>query len=206
MRFKTRKEAERFQTDTPHKASRGEYLESPKVPIFREVAEDWFRSKSNRRPSHVCDLRTGLDQHIFPIFGKERLDRVTVSAVEKLRDDLRDRKYQHRTIKRILRIIGAVFRLAIKRGQCSKNPVDSVERAAQAARELKAEDTAVGFSTDTRSVSGNWVFFPRPSARCRSMSSPEPKRPSNSGTRSWPPSEVTREPWKVTLNEPLNES
>jgi len=40
-------------------------------------------------------------------------------------------------------------RLAIKRGQCSKNPVDSVERAVQAARELKADDTTVGSGTDT---------------------------------------------------------
>jgi integrase len=149
VRFKTRKQAERFQTDTLHKASRGEYLEPAKVPIFGEVAEDWFRSKSDRRPSHVCDLRTRLDKHILPIFGKEKLDRITVSAVEKLRDDLRDRKYAHRTINRILRIIGSVFRLAIKRGQCSKNPVDSVERAVEAARELKAEDTTVWFGTDT---------------------------------------------------------
>jgi integrase len=40
-------------------------------------------------------------------------------------------------------------RLAIKRGQCSKNPADSVERAVQAARELKADDTTVGSGTDT---------------------------------------------------------
>jgi len=149
VRFKTRKEAERFQIDTVHRASRGEYVEPAKVPIFSEVAEEWFRTKSGRRPSHICDLRTRLDKHILPIFGKEKLDRITVSSIEKLRDDLRDRKYAHRTINRILRIMGGVFRLAIKRGQCSKNPVDSVERAVQAARELKAEDTAIGLGTDT---------------------------------------------------------
>jgi hypothetical protein len=97
----------------------------------------------------VCDLRGRLDKHILPVFGKERLDRITVTAIEKLRDDLRDRKYAHRTINRILRIIGSVFKLAIKRGQCMRNPIDSVERAVQAARELKADDLTGSFGTDT---------------------------------------------------------
>ena len=149
VRFKTRKRAERFQMETVQKASRGEYVEPAKVPTFGAVAEDWFRSKSGRRPSHICDLRSRLDKHILPIFGGEKLDRITVPAIEKLRDDLRDKKYAHRTINRILRIIAAVFRLAMKRGQCSRNPVDSVERAVQATREIKAEDTAAGLGTDT---------------------------------------------------------
>ena len=148
MRFKTRKEAERFQTDTLHKASRGEYLEPTKLPMFGDIAEEWFKSKLDRRPSHLFDLRTRLDKQILPVFGKEKLDRITVAAVEKLRDKLRDAKYAHRTINRILWIIGSVFRLAIKRGQYSKNPVDSVERAVQPARELKPDDATFGLGTD----------------------------------------------------------
>ena len=148
VRFKTRKEAERFLTDTLHKASRGDYLEPTKVPIFGDVAEEWFKSKLDRRPSHLFDLRTRLDKQILPVFGKEKLDRITVAAVEKLRDRLREAKYAHRTINRILWIIGSVFRLAIKRGQYSKNPVDSVERAVQPARELKPEEATVGLGTD----------------------------------------------------------
>jgi integrase len=137
VRFKTRKQAERFLTETAHMAARGEYVEPAKVPKFAEVAEDWFRSKSDRRPSHVSDLRTRLDKHILPIFGADRLDRITVAAVEKFRNYLRDQGYAHRTINTILRIMGAVFRLAIKHGQCAKNPVDAVDRAVAAAREIK---------------------------------------------------------------------
>ena len=60
------KEAERFLTETAHKASRGEYVEPAKIPTFAEVAEDWFRSKRDRRPSHVSDLRARLDKHLIP--------------------------------------------------------------------------------------------------------------------------------------------
>lgn len=75
VRFKTRKQAERFQIDTAQKASRGEYVEPAKVPTFGEVAEDWFRSKSDRRPSHTFNLRTRLDKQILPVIGKQKLDR-----------------------------------------------------------------------------------------------------------------------------------
>jgi len=68
--------------------------------------------------------------------------------VEKLRDKLREEEYAHRTINWILWIVGAVFRLAIKRGQYSKDPVDSVERAVQPARELST-------------VNGSFTAFPR---------------------------------------------
>jgi hypothetical protein len=53
----------------------------------------------------------------------------------------------------------------------------------------------------------NCVFFPRrPSVRCSLMSSLSPKRSSNSRSSSRPPAEVTRDPWKSTLNEELKES
>jgi integrase len=149
VRFKTRKQAERFQTDTQHKASLGEYFEPAKVPTFGEVAEEWFRGKSDRRPSHVYDLRTRLDKHILPIFGKYKLYRITVTAIEKFRNDLRDRKYAYRTINSILRIAGSVFKLAMKRGQCSKNPVDSVERTAPPSKELTSGDDVMDSSTDS---------------------------------------------------------
>ena len=140
MRFKTRKQAEHFRTETEHKAARGEYVEPAKVPRFAEVAEDWFRSKTDRRPSHVSDLRTRLDKHLIPLFGTKRLDAIRIADVEKLRDDLRDRGYAPTTINQILRIAGSVFRLAIKHGRCATNPLDRVDRAHKPAREITAED------------------------------------------------------------------
>jgi hypothetical protein len=91
VRFKTRKQAERFVAETSQRAARGEYVEPAKIPMFAEVAEDWFQSKNDRRPSHVADLRARLDKHVLPIFGKDKLDRISVASVERFRNDLRDR-------------------------------------------------------------------------------------------------------------------
>jgi integrase len=155
VRFKTRKQAERFLTETAHRAAQGEYVEPAKVPTFAEIAEDWFQSKIDRRPSHVSDLRTRLDKHILPRFGTHKLGRISVATVERFRNGLRDHGYAHRTINAILRIMSAVFRLGIKRGQCTKNPLDSVERAVQTAQELKvgeSVDDAGNDAADSDSV------------------------------------------------------
>jgi integrase len=144
VRFRTRKQAERFLAETTQRAVRGEYFEPAKVPTFAVAAERWFASKTDRRPSHVADLRSRLDKHLMPRLGAERLDRITVAAIEKLRDDLRAGGYASRTINTIVRIAGAVFRSAIRRGECALNPVDRVERAFMAARELTDEDNGAG--------------------------------------------------------------
>ena len=149
VRFKTKKQAELFLAQTAEKAARGEYVEPTKIPTFSEIAEDWFQSKIDRRPSHVSDLRTRLDKHILPIFGRYKLDRITVASIEKLRNDLRDRGYARRTINAILRIIGAVFKLGGKRGVSSRNPVDSVDRAAPMAKELRTGEYLADNHDDT---------------------------------------------------------
>jgi hypothetical protein len=108
-------------------------FDQAKIPLFKDAAELWFRSKTDRRPSCVADLRSRLDHHILPRIGTLRLDRVTVGAIEKIRDDLRANGYAPRTINFIIRIVGA-FRAAIRRGEAVANPVDRVERAFMAAR------------------------------------------------------------------------
>jgi hypothetical protein len=60
--------------------------------------------------------------------------------MEKLRDDLRNEGYATRTINGIVRIVGAVFKAAIRRSECALNPVERVERAFEAARELGSEE------------------------------------------------------------------
>ena len=53
---------------------------------------------------------------------------------------------------------------------------------------------------------GQRGVLPRESVKCCWMSSPNPRRSSNSRTRIRPPSEVTRDPWNPTFKEALNES
>jgi integrase len=153
-RFKTRRQAERFLAETSHKAAQGEYLDPAQIRTFAELAGDWLNSKIDRRPSHFFDLQTKLAKHILPIFGPQKSNRISVASVEWFRNDLRDRGYAHRTINSILRIMSAVFRLGIKHGECVKNPLDSVERAVQIAKELKAGEGSDHAGNETADADG----------------------------------------------------
>jgi integrase len=112
-------------------------VQPAKVPAFEEVAERWFQTKTHRRPSHVCDLRQRLDKHILPRFGKVRMDRISVAQIEKFRDELVKAGYAYRTINVVLRVMSSVFRLAIKHGDFTRNPLELVDRATPAAKEVK---------------------------------------------------------------------
>src|ERR1700687_5623653 len=114
--FPTKKAAEKHLSETVVKVDRGEYLELKNLPTFAQAAELWFETKTDRRASCVADIRARLDRHIIPQIGPLRLDKITVAAVEKLRDGLRKQEYAPRTINTIIRIVGAVFRAAIRRG------------------------------------------------------------------------------------------
>jgi integrase len=156
--FDTKKSAEKHLAETSAKALRGEYIDCAKVPTFKAAADLWFGSKIDRRASHVADLRARLDKHILPRVGAIRLDRITVGSVEKMRDDLRANGYAPRTINTIIRIVGAVFHAAIRRGEVVSNPVDKVERAFMASRELRPGDDG-GASVD-EAVSPDGILSP----------------------------------------------
>ena len=157
------------------KASRGDYVEPAKCQLSATLLTTGSEAGSDRRPSHTFNLRTGLDKQILPVFGKQKLDQITVEAMEKLRRKLWDQKYAHRTINRILWIVGAVFRLAIKRGQWSKNP-STASSARSSRRGNQRRRFTVGTGTDA--VDPDSVLSPKEIQACCERPSPVSSEPS----------------------------
>jgi integrase len=137
--FATKKAAERHLSETVVKVDRGEYLELTKTPTFGEAAALWYETKKDRRAAYVADIRSTLDNHLLPRVGTLRLDKITVPLLEKMRTELRN-KYAAPTVGNIIRVLGAVFRAAIRRGEANTNPVDRMERAFTAVREMNADE------------------------------------------------------------------
>ena len=127
---------------------RGEFLEPKKIPTLREVAADWKRGKQGYRDSTLAAWSVHLDNHILPKLGDVRLDRIDVSAVEKLRDDLRG-SLKPQTINKVLTTLAAVFKFAMRRKLCRENPAAVAERARMGAGSLSmtAEVEGVGKKT-----------------------------------------------------------
>jgi hypothetical protein len=68
-----------------------------------------------------------IDKYLLPVFGAKRINAIAVADFEKFRDDLRTQNYASNTVNQILRVASAIFRLAVKRGQCAMNLPDRVE-------------------------------------------------------------------------------
>jgi integrase len=134
--FPTKKEAEKHLAQTSIKVTRGEYLDHRQVPTFALTAGQWLESKMDRRPSYTEALRARLNIYLLPRFGPLRLDQVSVAPIEKMRDDMRELGRSTITINATIRMIGGIYQMAIRRGLCTANPADRVERAFAGDREL----------------------------------------------------------------------
>ncbi len=142
--FPTKKAAEKHLSETAVKVTRGEYLDRSQVPTFATMAEEWIKSKRDRRPSYTEGLHSRLKKYLLPHFGSLHLDQVTVTHIEKLRDTLREQGRSPVTINGIIRMIGGVYKMAIRRSLCTVNPTDRVERAYTGDRELTARGAGEG--------------------------------------------------------------
>jgi integrase len=138
--FDTKKEADNALTDIKSRIGKGEYVASKLLPHFRELAEDWFRSKGDRRPGTVGNWRAQIDLHLNPKLGDLRLDRIDVALIEKLRDELRA-KLSAKSVNAMLTTAAAIFKLAVRRKLATGNPAADAERAFMGATELKDEAT-----------------------------------------------------------------
>jgi integrase len=151
LNFPTKKAAEKYEAETKVAVSRGLYVDPNKVSTFAEAAETWLRGKADRRPSHVCNLQSRMRKHILPRFGNKRLDQISVADVENFRTDLKA-ELERRTVGVIVRMVKAIFRSAIRRGECSRNPCDGLEREFEAAKEIKAGEQAAHDAVDPSQV------------------------------------------------------
>jgi integrase len=136
--FDSRKEADNALTGIKARIGKGDYLAEKSLPKFRELAEDWFHGKADRRPGTVGNWRAHLDLHLNPRLGDLRLDRIDVALIEKLRDELRA-KLSARSVNAVLTTAAAVFKLAVRRKLATGNPAADAERAFMGATELREE-------------------------------------------------------------------
>lgn len=138
--FDTRKEADEALDAIKARIKRGEFVAAKLIPKFKEIAEDWFASKADRRPGTVGNWRAQIDRHLNPTLGELRLDRVDVALIEKLRDELRA-NLSARSVNAVLTTAAAIFKLAVRRKLANGNPAAEAEGAFMGAVEIKDETT-----------------------------------------------------------------
>lgn len=130
-------------------------------PTFAEACDEWLRHGERERqlkPSTLVDYRASISARLLAALGSLRVDEIAVKDLETFRDGLLDEgEISHRTINKLLMIVGAVLERARRRGLISGNP------ARASSTSSKSERTTISTSTSPRRCGGSSA--PRPPIR-----------------------------------------
>jgi integrase len=101
------------------------------IPTFHVFASEWFdrqkveggRSGKGLAPKGQEDLRWRLSNHLLPIFGSRRLDRIAVEDVDRYRlGKVREGKLGVTSINKTLTTLAAILEAAVEYELIDRNP------------------------------------------------------------------------------------
>jgi len=89
----------------------------------------WLERKRSRvKPSTWNGYRSKIEQHVIPVIGKRRLDKLTVGDVEMIEDRFATRGLAMSSAKQTLVILNGAFADAERKGLLTRNPAAIAER------------------------------------------------------------------------------
>lgn len=119
--FRTKQDALDFQADFRTKKREGNWINPAKAKIpFSEIAQAWYETTADLRPSTRRSYRLMLDAHILPAFGNKAIGGIEVSHVRAFVADL---KVSPKTKRNVLLVLSPIFKLAVEDKCRSDNPL-----------------------------------------------------------------------------------
>ncbi len=126
--FSTRKEADDRLEEILKGLRQRTFCPPSKIPVFETTAKEWLETKRGRRVASYAQWQTHVEKHLVPAIGKHRLDWIDVGAIERMRDNFRERGLSARTVNKVLTTASAIFDLAQRRGYVAVNGAKLAER------------------------------------------------------------------------------
>jgi len=102
----------------------GEIKNTPRPPNMPSFAKDWLSLyvKVNSKPSYYETMKSIVDNHIIPFFGKKKLDDIKTIHVEKFKQRLIQRGLKARSINTYLKALSSIFSVAVQWEQIKVAP------------------------------------------------------------------------------------
>jgi len=144
--FDLKKDAEDFLSTVKVDIKNGTFLTAKTAPLFREVAEEWLKSKCDKRPSTLAQYRMHLDSYLLPAFGDARFSDLDVRMVTTQRNRWFEEQNSRcsgghlapQTVNKLLTTLSMIFEFARKRKQCVGNVAADADRLLRNNGELTA--------------------------------------------------------------------
>jgi integrase len=120
--FATKREAEQYLASVEVSKMRGEWIDLTKSRIaVAELAEEWFGSQLQIKPTTRSGYRFALDKYVLPKWGLTPIAEVTHGAVQAWVNQLAE-KLGPSMVRQIHLVLFGVFKFAIRDGRLVKNP------------------------------------------------------------------------------------
>jgi integrase len=108
-------------------------VEPPRVVVtFRRACDEHLRyleHDKQRKRTYVRDARSTVSAHLVPEFGRDTpVDEIATEAIEDYRDRLLGGELSHRTVQKILILLGGILGRATRKRWISANPMDGVDK------------------------------------------------------------------------------
>jgi integrase len=126
--------AHKHRLDLLHEIAHGSLPNGAPKNLAAFVSEDWLPRQKSRvdesqlRSSTYAQYARDARNHLIPALGTTRLDRIDVSAVEELKDDLLSSGLSPDTARRVENTLGYVLKYARKRRVINYNPVEDADK------------------------------------------------------------------------------
>lgn len=122
--------AEAARADVRSKMGRGERVAPIRNLTFAAASERYLKSaESSLRPATVAHYSSALRNHLLPVWGKRKLDTLTVDDVARRIEELQGDGKKAWTIRGVLTVAGRTFDYAIRRlDWAGQNPVRALDR------------------------------------------------------------------------------
>ena len=109
-----------------------QHQEPTVAPTFAEVCAEWLRHGERERqlkPSTLIDYRSSTSARILPSLGSLRVDAIMPQDLEAWRERLlTEGELSHRTINKLMMIVGGVLERARRRGLIAENPTRHLDK------------------------------------------------------------------------------
>lgn len=124
----TKKAAQEELNAIQERLKLGNYLPNKRIPTFQEAAAEWLEHKKLNLRSSTWAVYEGHTRNHFNDFLHLRVDQITTKMIEEFINQRQDQGMNLSTLKKVLVSLGQIFKLAVKRGYCVRNPVSEADR------------------------------------------------------------------------------
>lgn len=127
--FDTRKDADEALAKRVGQLRKGTYKAPSEMPTFGELARTWMDVRwQDRRHSSCVVWESQLELHLLPVFGKFKLNAITVRSVEVFRDEKAASGLGPVMVNKLLQTATSVLEVAVKHGYIERNPAKLADR------------------------------------------------------------------------------